>query len=491
MNKLFLFPLLILLTGAVQLPGQADIYFQPINQVQINLRGGVQVLGSITKEFPSAGFVVVHFDGECYASVGDRIVLAGTDDGDWGVDDGSIAVESSLPGFGRPFSHTRVYPVSAGTHTYSAVGENYVETDGSGRATIYGSLTVKYFPDTELAGVEASGIVFGGDVTNSTVVAEHTIHINQPGRIIVRFDGYCNSDPGDRIVLAASNTMNWSFNDGNVSVEAVNEGDVVQNSFSHTRVYNVNAPGDYTYYAIAQTYGKKAGNGMIAVYGNLLVEYYPTAAPAKVLFDGFTLPEIDLNGQSTELTSLTLDAPAAGKVMVVLDGYLTAGDGYDIILAASNNGEWSANDGRLDLQALDNDQNRYSFSHTRVYSIPAGTHTFYGVGEIMGGSGDETADLFGALTVTYFPTGSTSTFDAKAGVNTFTIYPNPSGDIVYVQLRDPDQDRQGIQILDVNGKILSTYPSASGGTTKLELSGIPPSMYWVKVGDGLKPLLRM
>ena len=92
---------------------------------------------------------------------------------------------------------------------------------------------------------------------------------------LVRFDGFITSTPADRVVLAASNTMSWGFNDGNVAVEAEDEGDVDQNSFSHTRVYNV-TPGDYTYYALAQIYGKAGGNGTIWAYGNLLVEFFPT-----------------------------------------------------------------------------------------------------------------------------------------------------------------------------------------------------------------------
>ena len=36
--------------------------------------------------------------------------------------------------------------MAAGTHTFYAVVQNYVETDGDGTASVYGSLTVKFVP---------------------------------------------------------------------------------------------------------------------------------------------------------------------------------------------------------------------------------------------------------------------------------------------------------------------------------------------------------
>jgi len=87
------------------------------------------------------------------------------------------------------------------------------------------------------------------NLNSSTVVGQITINPSESGKVIVRFDGNCISDVGDRIVLAASNTSNWSPNDGNVSVEAVNS-DINGNSFSHSRVYSV-TPGTQTYYAVA------------------------------------------------------------------------------------------------------------------------------------------------------------------------------------------------------------------------------------------------
>ncbi len=491
MKKLCLFIVLCLPFLSVDLQAQSNIYSQSINQPALNLRTGVITLGSINATFPKDGYVVVHFDGECYASVGDLIVVAASNSGDWQSNDGNVSIETSKAGFGRPFSHTRVYSVTAGAQTYSALAQNYVETDGSGIASIYGTLTVEYFPDGGPATVKSNGFVFNGDVTNSTVVGQQTIHANAAGKILVRFDGWITSAPGDRIVLAASNTTNWSFNDGNVAVEAVNDGDVDENSFSHTRVYDVPAAGDYTYYALAQQYGETAGTGMISAYGNLLVEFYPTTGPEKILSSGFTLPTIDLNGNSTTLTSLSLTAPEAGKVMVNLDGYLTANEGYDIVLAASNNGDWTPADGSITLQALDNDQNRYSFSHTRVYTINAGINMFYGVGQIFGGSGSETADLFGQLTVKYFPASATATNEITATKNTFDLYPNPAQDDVHLSFKNPGDQVMNIQLLDLNGHTVREFRNNGKEEMNIDISTLPANVYWVKVGEIVKRVVKM
>ena len=491
MKNTRLFTLSMLLIAFVTVHAQNNFYSTSIVKNQINLRAGVTNLGELAIQCPAAGYVVVHFDGECYASVGDLIALAASQDGAWHSNDGNVSIENSKPGFGRPFSHTRVFSVTAGSHTYYAVGENVVERDGSGTATIYGTLSVEYFAETGTAIVASNGFTFNGDVTNTTVVGQQTIHANGPGKILVRFDGWIESAPGDRIVLAASNTMSWGFNDGAVAVEAVNAGDVIENSFSHTRVYNVPSAGDYTYYAVSQNYGKTAGTGEVWVYGNLLTEFFPTAGTETVAFKGFTLPMIDLNGGPTSLTTINFTVEEPGKVMLVLDGYSTADTGYTIIVAASLEENYSNNDGSIILKALDLDQNRYSFSHTRVYNISSGPHTFYAVGEITGGNGSKTGDLFGALTMKYIPFSSTPVTDVSADKNEFDLYPNPTRDEVHISLRNIIDPKNKIKLLDVNGCLLKEYPYTTELEFKIDLSGLPANQYWVQIGDQVKLLVKM
>tara|TARA_B100000809_G_C15046750_1_gene497524 strand:- start:597 stop:1247 length:651 start_codon:yes stop_codon:yes gene_type:complete len=111
------------------------------------------------------------------------------------------------------------------------------------------------------------------DVSNQTVVGQVTINPSVSGKVIVSFDGNCISSPGDRIILAASNTQSWTSNDGNINVEAV-DSDINRNSFSHTRVYDINS-GSQTFYAIAHNYVETDGDGTASIYGSLTVQFIP------------------------------------------------------------------------------------------------------------------------------------------------------------------------------------------------------------------------
>jgi len=243
----------------------------------------LKVLGEISMNPPTAGKVIVRFDGNCYTSPGDRIVLAASDAPSWSVSDGNVGVEAIDADLNhRPFSHTRVYDVAAGSQTFYAVGQNYVETAGDGIAYIYGSLTVEFIPTGDKI-IGFSGIVETGiDVSNVTPFAEITIDPPVDGRVIVNFDGSCISSAGDRIVLAASDNVGWSPDAGNIGVEAI-DADLNANSFSHTRGYDV-AAGTHTFYAVVQNYAETDGDGKASVYGSLTVKFVPQA-PALAVND--------------------------------------------------------------------------------------------------------------------------------------------------------------------------------------------------------------
>lgn len=111
-------------------------------------------LGEVAINPTTPGKVIVCFNGNCISDVGDRIVLAASDTGSWGVNDGNVAVEAIDTDVNQnSFSHTRVYDVTAGNQTFYAVAQNFIETDGSGIAYLYGSLTVKFIPESTISGI--------------------------------------------------------------------------------------------------------------------------------------------------------------------------------------------------------------------------------------------------------------------------------------------------------------------------------------------------
>jgi len=130
---------------AGDVPGQARVYSEVIEvPADFDVADPV-VLAEITFTAPAAGRVVVRFDGYGVVDTGDRLVLAATNDSDWHTSSGSTAIFGTQDERGT-FSHTRVYDVAAGVHSFQAVGQNWVETAGNGHAVVYGTLTVEYFP---------------------------------------------------------------------------------------------------------------------------------------------------------------------------------------------------------------------------------------------------------------------------------------------------------------------------------------------------------
>ena len=116
-----------------------------INETRIDVRTSEVDLASVTINAPASGYAVVRFDGHAVASSGDRLVLAASDQSkNWITNDGNVSFEGDDNA--HSFSHTRIYTInSAGSYTYYAVAHNYVNTGGTGLASIYGIVTVEYF----------------------------------------------------------------------------------------------------------------------------------------------------------------------------------------------------------------------------------------------------------------------------------------------------------------------------------------------------------
>jgi hypothetical protein len=386
---------------------KAQVWHQGIQQVSVNLRGAPVVLASQAINVSTAGKVLVQFDGHCVSSDGDRIVLAASNTTNWGSNDGGTPAEAYDADVDRTsFSHSRAYDVAAGSHTFYAVGENVVETDGTGVGSVYGSLTVKFFPNvTNGPMVAHTGVAaIDQDVRGAPVeVVQQSIDVGVAGEVLVRFDGYCLSTPGDRIVLAASNTVDWGVNDGATGVEAL-DADRNRRTFSHSRTYAV-APGSYTFYGVAENSLETDGTGIASVYGSLTVEFFPTGSGKPILeHTGVSQTGVDVETAVVTMGQVTFDVTSNGTAVVRYEGLCVSGVDDRIVLAASNTTDWSPNDGAVGVEAVSADLNYNGFSHTRAYAITAGSHTFNGVCQnYVETAGAGTASNYASLSVEFFP----------------------------------------------------------------------------------------
>ncbi len=472
--------------GIIQ--AQPLVWQKSILSANVNLRGAAVVLAQQAVNFPSAGEVVVHFDGVFIGDNGDRIILAASDQADWGTDNDNIGLlVHDASANRRSFSHTRSYNVVAGADTFYAVGQNYVDEAGSGIASIYGSLSVEFFPASGAAATVNQDIYYNGNLRGSAVnLGSLTLAATEKGKIVVRFDGYVHSDVGDLIVIAANNAVSWGVDDGNVSVEAATTTSLYS-PFSHTRIYNVNAGTSNTYYAVGQNYVHTTGSGSAYIYGNLSAEFFPQSVSIPGL-KGIAKTGVAMRTNAVALDSVTITAPTDGKVLVTFDGNCSSDVGDRIVLAASDTRNWGTNADNVNVEAPSSAVDGNSFSHTRSYTVTTGTYTYYAVAQNYvetGGSGS--ASVYGSLTAKFYANAGTSVEEITA--SQFSLFPNPTSGYINISLAEPSSSLE-IKLSDINGRIIKNEKMNSTNLYQLNVAGLEAGMYFVTVNGTVKRIVK-
>jgi len=480
----------LLITSLVQ----AQVWHQGISETNINLRGAPVVVGDISINVAVPGKVLVQFDGLCIADVGDAVVLAASNTPSWTVNE-NVSVRPLNGDVDRGlFSHSRLYPVPVGNHTFYAVAQNYVPTGGSGIGSIYASLTVKFYPDIPgNAIVEHQGIIEtninlrGAPVT----VGQINLNVTESGKAVVHFDGLCYADVDDRIVLGASDSPSWTPNDGNVAVEAINST-INSACFSHTRAYDVPA-GSHDFYAVAENYVELGGSGMGSIYGNLTVEFFPNVPDiAFAEHQGIIETNINLRGAPVVVGTVNINVTEPGKAIVHFDGDCYPDVGDRMVLAASDFPGWGINDGNVAAMVFDNDVNHASFSHTRVYNVTTGSHDFYAVAENyvdLGGSG--IGDIYGSLTVEFIPDIITDVEKSQEIILDYSLkqnYPNPFNPNTKIKYSVPQSSNVFIKVYDVLGSEIATLVNEEKpiGIYEVEFdaTAVPSGVYFYRLQAG-------
>lgn len=330
---------------------------------------------------------------------------------------------------------------------------------------LLGFLPVLFAQVVAHTGISQTNINLRG---NPVVIGQVTINAPANGKVILRFDGYCISAEGDRIILAASETNTWGENDGSVELEAA-DGDVNSNSFSHTRSYGVDL-GENTFYAVAQNALEMDGNGVASIYGNLTAEWFPIPSAGKAFAEhkGFFYENVFVEGAPTAFGSITIDAPVSGKVLVRFDGKCVSSYGDLMFFAASDTPTWSNYDGSSSNEVIDDDLNRFSFAHVRIYDVEPGSHTFYGVAENYYETyGNGFASISGNLTVQFYPAAAVTAPAFQTITTPFGI--NIEGPPVVVAQLEVDAPVAGKVELNFTGTCIGNH----GDQIRLAASDVP------------------
>jgi hypothetical protein len=447
-------------------PGIArvDVWHRGVVAADIDLRSqDVVILAEQTISVDGPGRVLVQFDGHCIAEPGDIIALAAADDAHRGAGEACTSVMVYDDDIDTaPFSHSRVFDVAPGSHTFYALGQNIQQFDGSGVASVCGSLTVTYYPDWDRGarvwhrGVNASEIDLRGP---DHVLAQQTIGIPVAGRALVRFDGFATSSAGDRIDTWVGRTLDLPGGDDMTAFEAP-DADHELSNYSHARVYALEA-GLHDFYVGASNLVETGGDGHASFFGNLTVQFFAAGSQAIVRNTGVVRVFVSVRGAPVTLGQVTLDAAHAGTAIVRFEGICFAAPGDRIHLAASDHPGWEPDDGCVRVEVVDSDTNHDCFSHTRAFRVESpGSHTFYGVcqnTEEMEGNG--MASVFANLSVEFYADEPAALGDDGRQTAAFALrpnYPNPFNPVTTIAFELEEEGSAALCVYDLAGRLVRT-----------------------------------
>ncbi|MBW6492516.1 MAG: T9SS type A sorting domain-containing protein [Lentimicrobium sp.] len=476
---------LITMLFAFQLNAAVEVVSTKVEKTNINLRGAAVVLASVEVAAGEAGIIIVDFDGQCISSPGDGIRVAASIGTTIGSNDWGVSFQAYNNDLNRNnFSHTRSYEVEPGNYTLYALGVNSGQQLGDGMASVYGKLVARFFPyyGAQFAihnGVNVTNInIRGAAVPIANIIFKPITPLD--GKMLVKFNGYGVGSVGDRDVFAASDHVGWGVNDGCTYIEAINS-DLLRIPFVHTRVYPA-LPNLNEFYAVGQNYVEMDGSGIASVYGSLLVMHFPDNQPALVEHQGILKSNINVRGNPVTVGSLTINPVVHGKAVVTFNGRCISTSGDRIVLAASDDENWGANSGSTAVEAIDADLNSNNFSHTMVYDVDPGSHTFYAIAQNyveMDGSGIISA--YGSLNVEFYPQTSVGVETPQPQTDEKFVRPNPASGVVQINLLPFENEYVNVKLISLLGRNVFQLDTKGGGSLEVNISTIPAGTYIVLV----------
>ncbi len=236
----------------------------------------------------------------------------------------------------------------------------------------------------------------------STVVGKLDVDIPESGKVLVRFDGYIKSTPGDRIIVAASNYDGWVTNDGNLGLYTYDTTYNVQ-SFSHERVYDV-INGNQSFYAVAHNFVDTDGNGIASIHGNLTVTFYPdTAEGENFRGTGILKYPLVLTENTEVVNKETFVTPSKGKILVQFTSSVYSLSDNEIEIAISDSETWPSDNNTDKVNIVNSYATRY-INASKLFDVEAGEHSFFVLARKIHGNMTTSNNAFYAnMTIEFFP----------------------------------------------------------------------------------------
>ena len=456
MKKILHFLLLLLLPVCVNAQNQLKQTKIHAENVQLRLPEST-VFDSISIEVPDSGKVTVIFDGNCTSTVDDRIILAANQIDDWDTNDGNTWTEVFDPLHNTAcFRHSRVFTVVPGTHTFYAVGQNYVRTGGTGMASVDGRLTVIYVPDYSFdehlngLGYSDSGLIW---VDSVKVFQKTTIVAPVKGQIEVAFDGYVYMNDWETGLFTTNLSSAWP---DHVEITSVNMSDEhYYGPFLHRKIYDVEA-GTYEINALGKkTFGDLNSNND-GIYSTLTAHFIPDDNP-HINLKSEVLDNIEItNGIPEILGQIQIEVTQPGTATIECTGHLLSSLDDKIHLSLRPHGRIDSIINALIAQPLreSNPSTYFSLSGSQV--VQDGTHTFDVIAEFdPKSSGTGAAEISGLFNVLYLADQVTTAVEDRITTKQEELfYPNPTTGILYNHKTTDIGNQRVINVFNTNGQLL-------------------------------------
>lgn len=448
------------------------------------------VLDSITVDIPAEGKVFVRFDGNCVVSPGDRIVLAASDHNEWVTNDGNTDVRGADTIHTKQcFNHSRIYNAVPGIHTYYAIGHNYVDTEGTGIASVYGHLTVEYVPaENSAVKLDGEGLSMSVFYWNDTVEIFRQVTIEAPvtGRLLVNFDGRIYMSSNDTAYITTNLDESWP---GHSEIEQVIQSEQLDIAdYVHRKVYEVDA-GTHEVFAMGIRNSMEPFDTDLGIYGTFSVQFIPDGVPEAGLVSETIEERTLFTGDHLPIEELEIVTPEAGKVWLHFTGLVNSGLDDRITLSLVQKGavDTVLNE-QLVQSVLDLNPHTY-FSNSGYAEVEAGTHRFEVIAEFDHSSnGHGEADIRGLFTAQFFGPPPVTAVEDETGINNGVVfYPNPSTGLIYAREQDPSATAAyEITVNDALGHVVMQKQGHTFSEFSIDLSPFPEGMYLIRIQQGAK-----
>ena len=464
---------------------QKMIWNIPIHHNDIQLRlPKSTVLGKLDADIPSAGKVLVHFDGYITSSPGDRIIVAASNFDNWDTNERSLGLYvNNADNNSQSFSHQRVYNIEAGKHSFYAIGHNYVDTLGTGIASIHGTLTVEYFPSVSDSSIfNGRGFIKYPLIlnTDAQTITTEKVEIPSKGKVLVTAVSSVYSLSNNEIEMALNNSEIWPENDFTSIINIVNTYATRYSNIS--KIFDVE-PGSHEFFILARKNKGDFTNPNNAFYTNMSVHFFPDEDDNNIFgVDRMDSEKINFNTPLSLLSKTIFEAPHSGQVILNASGTLNVDNEKTVLFKITDQPVTEISDPDLKVQKLHTDHGDEYFSATKVFQVEKGLNEFY-----FYGAYDNSPSTFnegtvsGNFTFKYMSDPKVSSVNQEESNKTvYSFFPNPTSDHLYINNNGSSLDKPfDIFIYDLNGNIVKK--NINSYIESIEMSDLPDGVYVLKL----------